>query len=201
MLADLSSNITVVSGLPRSGTSLMMRLLEAAGLSVVSDQIRAADACNPLGYYEDSRVKRLRQDSCWLSSARGKAIKIISFLLPHLPLNENYNVIMMRRNLDEVVASQAAMLVQNGHPNDADDTLLRDIFKDHMHDVSAFVRNSLCFRVLELEYPTAFYAPQHVSDIIQTFLGRPLNTDAMQQVFDERLYRQRRVSRRLRVLP
>src|SRR5688572_29274329 len=89
--------IVVVSGLPRSGTSMAMKMLEAGGLVVVTDNVRTADDDNPRGYYEDERVKDLARDAnrTWLRDARGKAIKIISFLLKDLPPDNNYKVLFM----------------------------------------------------------------------------------------------------------
>ncbi len=107
---SLDSQIVVVSGLPRSGTSLLMQMLAAGGLEVVSDHLRAADVDNPRGYFEFERVKQIQKDSSWLPAARGKALKMISQLLYHLPPTERYRVIFMRRNLDEVIASQEKML-------------------------------------------------------------------------------------------
>ena len=108
--------IVVVSGLPRSGTSMAMKMLEAGGLSVVTDGLRAADEDNPKGYYEDERVKDLHQaaDKAWLRDARGKVVKIISFLLKSLPAENNYQVLFMHRNLREIVSSQNKMLVRRG---------------------------------------------------------------------------------------
>jgi len=107
--------ITVVSGLPRSGTSMMMQMLGAGGLAVLTDGKRGADADNPRGYYEYEAVKSLGQDASWLASAGGKAVKIVSALLIHLPDGFDYRVIFMRRPIAEVLASQRAMLDRLGH--------------------------------------------------------------------------------------
>ena len=109
--------VVVISGLPRSGTSMAMRMLESGGLKVMTDGLRIADASNTNGYYEVERVKRLNSDDdrSWLAQARGKAIKIISFLLTYLPDSNDYHVIFMHRSLDEVIKSQNAMLVARGN--------------------------------------------------------------------------------------
>ena len=107
---SLDSQIVVASGLPRSGTSLLMQMLDAGGLEVVSDHVRAADIDNPRGYYELERVKQIQKDDSWLPAMRGKAFKMVSQLLYHLPPTEGYRVIFMRRNLEEVIASQEKML-------------------------------------------------------------------------------------------
>jgi hypothetical protein len=115
--------ITVVSGLPRSGTSMMMQMLEAGGMQLLTDGVRQADEQNPKGYYELEAVKGLDkgEDTPWLADARGKAVKIISFLLTWLPDTYDYGVIFMERNLDEVVMSQNAMLRHRGHATDLAD--------------------------------------------------------------------------------
>ena len=104
--------IIVVSGLPRSGTSMMMGMLEAGGLELVVDGIRAADEDNPRGYYELERVKDLAkaEDKSWLITLQGKGVKVISLLLQHLPEAYNYKIIFMRRSIAEVLDSQSKML-------------------------------------------------------------------------------------------
>ena len=99
--------ITVVSGLPRSGTSMMMQMLAAGGISPMTDEVRAADSDNPRGYYELEKVKHLRQDHTWLKDAVGKAVKIVHLLLMELPADRDYRVILMQRDLEEVLRSQA----------------------------------------------------------------------------------------------
>src|SRR2546428_1479705 len=106
--------ITIVSGLPRSGTSMMMRMLDAGGLPVLVDNIRKADDDNPYGYYEFEPVKRLSSDSSWLREARGKAFKMVYALLYELPKDYDYRVIVMQRKMDEIIASQRAMLCRQG---------------------------------------------------------------------------------------
>ena len=98
--------ITIVSGLPRSGTSMMMQILESGGMKVITDNIRKADEDNPHGYYEYERVKKIKDDTGWLKETRGKAFKMISLLLYDLPSNENYKVIFMKRKMSEILASQ-----------------------------------------------------------------------------------------------
>jgi len=106
----MSDPIYVVSGLPRSGTSLMMRMLDAGGVPAVTDRIRTADDDNPRGYFELEAVKRTKQDPSWLDDAPGKAVKVISQLLCELPPDRAYKVIVMRRKLGEVSAAQKTML-------------------------------------------------------------------------------------------
>src|SRR5207247_9084675 len=106
----MNSEIIIVSGLPRSGTSLMMQALENGGVEVVTDNIRTSDTDNPRGYYELEKVKKMKQDASWLPQARGKAFKMVSQLLYDLPPIESYRVIFMERDLDEMLISQEKML-------------------------------------------------------------------------------------------
>jgi hypothetical protein len=112
---DPNRTITIVSGLPRSGTSMMMQMLEAAGLEVATDGRRIADSDNPKGYFELDAVKRLREDSSFLQTVVGQAVKVVSPLVPFLPAEYDYRIISMERDLDEVLASQRVMLDRRGH--------------------------------------------------------------------------------------
>src|SRR6516165_1289807 len=108
------SEIVIVSGLPRSGTSLMMQMLDHGGVPVVTDHIRSADTDNPKGYYEFEQVKTIKRDTSWLPATRGKAFKMVSQLLYDLPPGETYRIIFMERDLDEVLLSQEKMLTRLG---------------------------------------------------------------------------------------
>src|SRR5215831_7771246 len=112
----MDSEIMIVSGLPRSGTSLMMQMLDKGGLPVVTDNIRAADTDNPRGYYEYEQVKKIKEDASWLPATRGKAFKMVSQLLYDLPASETYRIIFMERDLEEVLQSQEKMLARLGRP-------------------------------------------------------------------------------------
>ena len=114
MAVDLE--IIVVSGLPRSGTSLMMQMLDQAGIEVVTDNIRQADRDNPRGYYEFERVKKMKEDASWLPQLRGKAVKMISQLLYDLPESKQYRILFMERDFDEMLLSQEKMLARLGRP-------------------------------------------------------------------------------------
>ena len=117
-----SQPIVIVSGLPRSGTSMMMKMLEAGGIPLLTDSIRQADEDNPKGYYEFERAKKLPDgDTAWLKEARGKAVKIIAALLMELPQGYTYQVLFMHRNIQEVLASQSKMLARRGEEKTVDD--------------------------------------------------------------------------------
>jgi hypothetical protein len=185
--------IVVVSGLPRSGTSMAMKMLDAGGLTVVTDGVREADVDNPRGYYEDERVKDLGKtaDRAWLRHARGKAIKIISFLLKDLPPDNNYKVLFMERELSEVLASQQKMLVNRGESSETEDSEMRDVYVDHLRHVKFMVGYRRHFDALFVDYRRALAEPREEAGKINQFLGGSLDERAMAQVIDPELYRNR----------
>ena len=185
--------VIVVSGLPRSGTSMAMKMLAAGGLTPVEDGIRTADEDNPKGYYEDERVKDLHQmeDRSWLQDSRGKVIKIISFLLTHLPDDNNYKILFMRRNLNEVLASQAKMLERRGETSDTSDEKMIQVYKDHLWRVNRLLKRKPSFHALDVEYTQVLSDPLGEAQKIKDFLDLPLELDAMAGVVDKNLYRNR----------
>lgn len=186
--------LVVVSGLPRSGTSMAMKMLEAGGLSILTDSIRTADDSNPKGYYEFEPVKELdkKGDLAWLPGARGKAVKIISFLLTYLPDSYDYRVIFMHRDLDEVIASQNKMLIERGErPDTTADDRMKDIYLEHLKKVERFLSNRRCFTCLPVHYRDVVEQPAAQARRIDEFLGRRLDVDRMAMVADRDLYRNR----------
>ena len=127
----MDSEIVIVSGLPRSGTSLLMQMLESGGLGILTDNIRAADLDNPRGYFELEVVKTIKQDSSWLQQARGNAFKMVSLLLYDLPPGERYRIIFMDRDMDEVLLSQRKMLTRL-HQEPGQDGDIRRFFALHL---------------------------------------------------------------------
>ncbi len=185
--------ITIVSGLPRSGTSMMMQILQAGGMSIMTDHQRSADEDNPKGYYEFERVKKLKEgDAAWVGQARGKVIKVISALLEHLPTQHEYRVIFMQRKMEEVLASQKQMLIRRGEPTDkTSDEAMADLFQQHLASVQDWLANQPNIRVLYIPYDALLKDPQtHIQTVID-FLGLPLDTAAMLAVPDRSLHRQR----------
>jgi hypothetical protein len=186
--------IVVVSGLPRSGTSMAMRMLEAGGMALVMDGVRAPDDDNPRGYFEDERVKDLARlpDKSWLAGARGKAIKIISLLLEELPETHNYRVLFMNRELHEVLASQGRMLERRNETSDTSDARMLENFERHLVRVKAVVRTRACFELCEVEYREVVENPRRAAQRMRNFAGRRLDLEAMASAVDPPLYRNRR---------
>lgn len=189
----MSSNfVTVVSGLPRSGTSLMMQMLAAGGAQVLTDGQRTADQHNPRGYFELEAVKHTRTDHSWLAQAEGKAVKVVHLLLPNLPVDRQYRVIFMQRDLIEVIASQRAMLQQQGRPAAAlADARLAEVFARQLGDVRQWLSRNPNFRVLHLEHRDVIEMPLPAAQQIATFLGGNLDPKRMAVAVESNLYRQR----------
>src|ERR1700736_1154085 len=132
--------ITIVSGLPRSGTSLMMQMLDAGGLPVLADGKRKADADNPKGYLEWERIKQLPKDPSLIAEAEGKAVKIISQLILSLPSGHEYRVVLMQRPLPEVLKSQEEMLRRRGNADsNADPAPIEEAFERHLIEVNKWL--------------------------------------------------------------
>ncbi len=186
--------VVVVSGLPRSGTSMAMRMLEAGGLATVVDDIRAADEDNPKGYFEDERVKDLAQegDRSWVAGARGKVVKVVSSLLTHLPDSSYYKVVFMRRNLHEVLASQAKMLARRGEVHDTPDDEMLRMYAQHLEKVEFQLRYRPNVEALHVEYRDVVEEPRGEAERMNEFLGGGLDVEAMVAAVDRQLYRNRR---------
>jgi hypothetical protein len=184
--------ITVVSGLPRSGTSLMMQMLAAGGMPILTDGERQADADNPRGYYEWERIKLLpRQPDC-IEEAQGKTVKVISQLLFALPAGRDYRIIFMQRPLPEVVASQAEMIRRRGTTGaPLPPAALIAGLAAHLNQVNAWLKGKANLSVYRVEHQDVLREPLRTSESIQQFLKRPLDVVAMSQQIDTSLYRQR----------
>jgi hypothetical protein len=187
--------IILVSGLPRSGTSMMMQMLAAGGVPILTDERRSADADNPRGYYEFERVKALASDASWMPEARGKAVKVVSSLLPFLPespRNCTYALVFMERDIDAVLASQRAMLARNGRTANADaDARLRELFARHLAEVDPLLARHPGLSKLRVRYEDAVEAPTMTAERVNTFLGGHLDVVGMARSVDPTLRRQR----------
>ncbi len=191
---QVKDDTIVVSGLPRSGTSMMMGMLEAGGVEILTDLVREADEDNPKGYFEFEPVKKLAQDrnKSWLEDAPGKAVKVISELLKELPSDLSFRLIFMSRNLEEVIASQNKMLVRRGEPPAAgDDEKLLLLFERHLEKLKQWIDRQSHFEALFLEYKKVLEDPTGQAEQIKVFLQRDLDLTKMARVVDRQLYRNR----------
>ena len=184
--------ITIVSGLPRSGTSMMMKMLEAGGMELLTDGIRIADEDNPQGYYEFERVKQIENDKEWLQDACGKAVKMIAALLKHLPPEYRYEVVFLRRNIGEVLASQRRMLVRRGEPTETvPDERMAELFKKHIEQVEVWIAEQPNMAVINVEHGDVLNNPARQARRVSEFLSCTLDVQAMAAAVDRSLYRQR----------
>ncbi|MGD9635160.1 MAG: sulfotransferase domain-containing protein [Pirellulales bacterium] len=186
----MQGEIIVVSGLPRSGTSLMMQMLAAGGIEVLSDGERTADEDNPRGYLELEQVKKIKQHASWLPAARGKAVKMISQLVFDLPATERYRLIIMERDLDEVLASQEKMLSRLGRPALPRDKM-KVAFQNQIDRFDKWLETQSQFTILRIKYAELVAEPTLAAESISEFLGGGLDLAAMVASVDPALYRNR----------
>lgn len=181
-----SKTITIVSGLPRSGTSMMMQILNAGGLTPLTDKKRAPDSDNPKGYFEYEKAKALDKDDSWLPKAQGKVFKLVVQLIPHLPNDFEYKIILMRRHMDEILKSQQIMLEKDD--KNVDD-IVRKIFKRDIRKAQECSLKKKNIKLIEIWYPKVIKNTQKQIDNIVDFLDIDLNKEEMIRVVDPKLYR------------
>jgi hypothetical protein len=187
----MSDEVVIVSGLPRSGTSLMMQLLHAGGVPALTDHVRVADTDNPRGYFEFERVKKVKGDTAWLSGARGKVVKMVSQLLYDLPATERYRVAFMERDLDEVLDSQEKMLCRLGREAAPRDEMKR-AFTMHLARLHRWLDEQPNFAVLRVSYAAVVARPAEEVARVNEFLGGRLNPAAACAAVDPALYRNKK---------
>lgn len=189
--------LTIVSGLPRSGTSLLMQMIHAGGIPALTDEVRKADADNPRGYYEYEPVKRTKQDPSWVPLGVGKVVKMVHLLLRDLPAGFQYRVVFARRNLDEVVASQNIMLERHGKSTAGlPEEKMKHMFAAQIEELQNFMKaNSDRFAFIEVNYNELVANPDREIQRISDFLG-DLDTTTMRRSIDTDLYRNRVQKRR-----
>ncbi len=190
-LSSTSEFITVVSGLPRSGTSMMMRMLEAGGIAALTDSRRTADDDNPNGYYEFEDVKSLADHREWLNDAAGKAVKMVYSLLKHLPVDREYRVIFMRRHVDEILQSQKKMLERNGILTDVADDQMRTMFDRELRQFYAWLPSQPHLKLINVSYNELLLNPAPAIHQVNRHLEQRLDADSMIRMVDPALYRHR----------
>ena len=168
--------ITVVSGLPRSGTSLMMQMLAAGGMPVLTDSLRPPDASNPHGYFEYEPVKHFAKDSDWLGEARGQAVKIVCPLVRCLPDTERYRVLLMKRPIREIVTSQRAMLERLGKAGARlPDDRLEELLGRHLSEAETWMNIQPHLAILTVEFRETLLHPIESARTVNAFLGGSLD--------------------------
>jgi hypothetical protein len=183
--------IVIVSGLPRSGTSLMMQMLDHGGIAVVTDNIRTADTDNPRGYYEYEAVKAIERDASWLPSTRGKAFKMVSQLLYHLPATEQFRIIFMERDMEEMCISQEKMLERLGRPAAPREQIIT-AFQKHLERLRPWLAKQPNMQVLYVRYRDVVQQPAEEAQRINEFLNGRADAEKMAESVDPSLYRNRK---------
>jgi hypothetical protein len=184
--------VTIVSGLPRSGTSMMMQMLAAGGMEAMTDQVRTADEDNPKGYFEFEAVKKTKDDPSWLAAADGKVVKMVYRLLYDLPSGREYRVVFMRRDIAEVLDSQTKMLQRRGQAGaKLTPEELTKAFQGELDKFDAWIAGREGFTILNVDYRAAIAYPLTHAQQVDEFLGGGLDTQAMAAVVDPELYRNR----------
>jgi hypothetical protein len=184
--------IIIVSGLPRSGTSMMMRMLEKAGVTILTDQIRKRDEDNLLGYYEYEPVKSLYNDNSWLVKAEGKAIKIVSPLLKTITPEFNYKVIFMERKIEEILASQEKMMKRRNEIQKIDNKTMEGIYRKHLREIKKWLAEQHYIETVYIDYNKAVEGPIQWVEKIVYFLELSENAETLAQAVNPNLYRQRK---------
>lgn len=183
--------LTIVSGLPRSGTSVMMKMLEAGGMPVLVDHVRTADIDNPRGYYEYEPVKQTKADPSWIAPAIGQAVKMVYLLLLDLPTDHHYRVLFMRRNIDEILASQKAMLDRLGKESPMDDATMGKLFRDQLRKFDEWVKTRSYIQLINVDYNALIADPRAAAVTVDDFLGGGLDVENMSRIVEPSLYRNR----------
>jgi hypothetical protein len=184
--------ITIVSGLPRSGTSLMMQMLTAGGMAPLSDGGRKADTDNPKGYLEWERIKQLPKDPSLIAEAEGKVVKVISQLLLSLPDGHEYKIVFMQRPLPEVLKSQEEMLKRRGTSSGGgNSSAIEQAFQRHLIEVDRWLATKANTKVMRVHYHRVLRGPQKVAEEVAEFVGTLLDVKAMVEQVDGSLYRNR----------
>ncbi len=187
-----TQNVIVVSGLPRSGTSMMMKMLAEGGLPVLTDSIRTADEDNPNGYFELEVVKQLAEgQKGWLVNADHKLVKVISALLEHLPPENHYKVLFMERQIPEILASQRKMLARRNETSNISDTEMETQFREHLKVIKYWLARQPNMEVMYVDYNRMMADPDQYLQKIVDFVDLPLDMDKMRAVPNEGLYRNR----------
>ena len=185
--------IIIVSGLPRCGTSMMMQMLEAGGIPIVTDHIRKSDEDNLRGYYEFEKVKEIKKNSGWLDQCFGKVFKMVSALLYDLPKNRKYKIIFMKRNLEEMIASQNVMLKRKGIKDDGiSDEVMVKKFESHLSKIEAWLEKQNFIDILYINYNNVLQNPFKNAQRVNMFLENCLNIDNMVGAVEKSLYRQKK---------
>jgi LPS sulfotransferase NodH len=185
--------VIIVSGLPRSGTSMMMKILAVAGVDTLTDEQRSADSDNPNGYFELETVKQMSVGNVeWLANADGKAVKVISSLLEYLPSKYSYRIIFMERDIQEILASQRKMLERRKEKPSVEDAQIGEHFRKHLAVVKPWLARQSNMEMLYISYNALMSNPEPYCRRVVEFIScEPFHLERMLSVPNGQLYRNR----------
>ncbi len=185
----------LVSGLPRSGTSLMMQMLDAGGIHPQTDGIRVADENNPRGYYEWEAIKKIGQHPEILDAPaiEDKAIKVISMLIPALPKNHQYKIIFMMRPIHQIVASQSKMIDRLGTDgSEIEPDKIAARLERHRSQILQLLENQENFELIDVDYETLLKDTENqIARIIEFIDDQRLDADQMPNAIEHHLHREK----------
>jgi hypothetical protein len=171
---------------------MMMRMLEAGGMSALTDNLRIADEDNPRGYYEFEPVKEIERDASWLNDAQGRVVKMVAALLKHLPPEYTYRIVFMQRKVEEVLASQRTMLERRGEPPDnVSDERMATLYRKHVQRIETWLAEQPNIEVLYVDYGQVLADPPGEARRINLLFEKALDEDGMAAVVEPALHRQR----------
>ncbi|WP_299226998.1 alkaline phosphatase family protein [uncultured Psychroserpens sp.] len=186
--------IVIVSGLPRSGTSLMMQMLHKGGLEVLTDENRKPDASNPKGYFEYDPVMSIHKDNSWLELAKNKTVKVVAPLLKFLDPQYRYKVVFMNRDLTELVKSQQKMI---GKSPDELPLKLFEAYKKQLNQIRIWENKEPNVELIYINYKDVLNDTNLIIDKVMSFICRPLDKDKMKSCIDKSLYRNQNIKKEL----
>ena len=167
--------IMIVSGLPRSGTSMAMQMIEAGGLAALTDKIRTPDSDNPRGYYEFEPAKKTKEDPSWLADAPGKVVKMVYRLLYDLPQDREYRVVFVRREMDEILRSQEVMLKRLGEGAGPPPEQMAALFEAQIAEFQQWLPAQTGIAILYVHYKDVIADARRQAERIDEFLGGGLD--------------------------
>jgi len=182
------SSIVIVSGMPRSGTSMLMKALKDGGLEPLTDGVRTPNEDNPNGYFEYEPVKNLKNDNSWMKDAIGKSVKIIYKHLNLLPTDYQYKIIFVERNIDEIISSQKKMLINMGKKNTFSNQVLKIVFEKEIQKTKQWLLKNK-FEVLYVWYNLILSDPKKQMERVKNFVESDVDLDKMVSTVDPKLYR------------
>jgi hypothetical protein len=170
----------------------MMQILKAGGMEILTDNVRQPDVNNPRGYFEYEKVKSLQKDNSWLGEAERKAVKIIIQLIPYLPVNLEYSVILMKRNTGEIMLSQEKMIATlGGKKSSTGNDALKKVFESQLRKIEEYLSSNNCFKKFTINYNKLINEDKSILKELNSFLNLNLNIENTDTIIDSSLYRNR----------